>query len=161
MDSFPLEKIEWFRLRARGKCRFKLQYRRHFMFHSHTLPINEVRVMEINRKAPLVAQKQIFIEAPPQTVWNIQTDINNWSTWQPDITASKLDSHLTVGSIFRWKLGGLNVASTIQVIEPSREIGWTGRALDARAKHVWKLAPQDNGTLVTTEESWRDGRSDY
>jgi len=112
--------------------------------------------MKINRKAPLVAQKQIFIEAPPQTVWNTQTDINNWSTCQPDIRASKLDSRLTVGSTFRWKSGGLNVASTIEVIEPGREIGWTGRALGASAKHIWKLTSQDNGTLVTTEESMEE-----
>lgn len=109
--------------------------------------------MEINRHAPLVAQKQIFIEAPPQIVWNIQTDINNWSRWQPGMTESKLESPLAVGSAFRWKSGGLNVTSTIQVIEPSQEIGWTGRSLGAHAKHIWKLTPQNNGTLVTTEES--------
>jgi hypothetical protein len=109
--------------------------------------------MEINRQAPLVAKRQIFIEAPPQIVWNIQTDINNWSRWQPGITASKLDSPLAVGSAFRWKSGGLNVTSTVQVIKPSQEIGWTGRSLGARAKHIWTLTPQNNGTLVTTEES--------
>ena len=112
-----------------------------------------MKMMEINRYAPLVAQKQVFIEAPPEIVWNIQTDINNWSRWQPGITESKLESPLAIGSIFRWKSGGLNVTSTIQVIEPSHEIGWTGRSLGAHAKHIWKLTPQKNGTLVTTEES--------
>jgi uncharacterized protein YndB with AHSA1/START domain len=109
--------------------------------------------MEINPQAPLIARKQIFIEAPPQAVWKIQTDINNWSRWQPDVTASGLDSSLTVGSVFRWKSGRLSVTSTIQVISPSQEISWTGRALGAHAKHVWRLTPQDKGTLVTTEES--------
>jgi uncharacterized protein YndB with AHSA1/START domain len=101
----------------------------------------------------LFAHKDIFIEAPPQTVWNIQTDINNWSKWQPAITASKLESPLVVGSVFRWKSGGLNVTSTVQVLESNELIGWTGRSLGAQAKHVWRFIPQDNGTLVTTEES--------
>ena len=109
--------------------------------------------MEIDRQAPLVAKKQIFIEAPLQSVWNIQTDINNWSRWQPGITASKLDGPLAVGSVFRWKSGGLNVTSTIQVVVPGQVIGWTGRSLGAHAKHIWTLTPQNNGTLVTTEES--------
>jgi uncharacterized protein YndB with AHSA1/START domain len=110
-------------------------------------------MMEINREAPLVARKQIFIKAPPQIVWNTHTDINNWSRWQPDITASKLESLLTVGSVFRWKSGGLSVTSTIQVIAPNQEIAWSGKSLGAHAKHIWTLTPQDNGTLVTTKES--------
>jgi hypothetical protein len=32
-------------------------------------------------------------------------------------------------------------------------IGWTGRSLGAHAEHIWTLTPQNNGTLVTTEES--------
>jgi hypothetical protein len=33
--------------------------------------------MEVNQHAPSFAHKDIFIKAPPQTVWNIQADINN------------------------------------------------------------------------------------
>ena len=109
--------------------------------------------MEVNQHAPLFAHKEIFIEAPPQTVWNIQTDINNWSRWQPAITASKLRSSLAVGSVFRWRSGSLNVTSTVQVFEPNELIGWTGKSLGAQAKHVWKFIRKDNGTLVATEES--------
>jgi len=32
-------------------------------------------------------------------------------------------------------------------------IGWTGKSLGAQAKHMWKFIRQNNGTLVTTEES--------
>jgi uncharacterized protein YndB with AHSA1/START domain len=112
-----------------------------------------VKILEVNRHAPLFAHKDIFIEAPPRTVWSLQTDIDNWSRWQPDITASNLGSPLTVGSIFRWRSGGLNVTSTVQVIEQDHLIGWTGKSQGAQAKHIWKFMPQDNGTLVTTEES--------
>jgi hypothetical protein len=109
--------------------------------------------MEVNRHAPLFSHKDIFIEVPPQIVWNIQTDINNWSKWQPAITASKLGSPLAVGSVFRWRSGGLNVTSTVQVLEPNELIGWTGKSLGAQARHIWRFLAQQNGTLVTTEES--------
>jgi len=110
-------------------------------------------MMEVNQHAPLFAHKDIFIEAPPQSVWNVQTDINNWSRWQPAITASKLESPLAVGSVFRWRSGGVNVTSTVQVLKLNELIAWTGQSLGAQAKHIWKLIPQGNGTLVTTEES--------
>ena len=109
--------------------------------------------MEINMQAPLIAQKQIFIEAAPQIVWKVHTDVSNWSRWQHGIMECKLEGPIAVGSVFRWKSSGLNVVSTIEVIEAHREIAWTGRALGARAMHVWKLTPQNSGTLVTTEES--------
>ena len=109
--------------------------------------------MEVNQHAPLFAHKDIFIDAPPQNVWDIQTDIDNWSRWQTAITASKLQSPLAVGSVFQWKSGGLSVTSTVQMLEPNHLIGWTGRSLGAQAKHIWKFLAQDNGTLVTTEES--------
>lgn len=39
------------------------------------------------------------------------------------------------------------------MIEQDHLIGWTGKSQGAQAKHIWKFMPQDNGTLVTTEES--------
>lgn len=61
--------------------------------------------MEINQEAPLIAKKEIFIQAPPQAVWKIHTDINSWSQWQPGITLSKLEGALVVGAGFQWKSG--------------------------------------------------------
>jgi carbon monoxide dehydrogenase subunit G len=113
--------------------------------------------MEVDSHAPVFAQRQIFIEASPQTVWNILTDINNYSKWQTAISVSKLESPLKVGSVFRLKtyVGSLKVTfqGEIQVINPNQEIGWTGGSFGARAKHIWRLSPQNNGTLVITEES--------
>lgn len=35
--------------------------------------------MTIDYKAPLSTRKEIFIDAAPETVWGIHTDINKWS----------------------------------------------------------------------------------
>jgi len=109
--------------------------------------------MEINRYAPLIARKKIFIHAPLETVWSIQTHINAWREWQPDISRSNLDGGLEVGSIFQWRSGGFSVTSTIQIIESLHCIGWTGMAFGSRARHLWTFQRQQDGTEVTTEES--------
>jgi uncharacterized protein YndB with AHSA1/START domain len=109
--------------------------------------------VEINAQAPLVARKEIFIQASPDKVWDIQTDINSWKDWQPDISRAQLYGDLTVGSVFRWTSGGLAITSMLQEVEPGRRIAWTGHALGSNAKHIWIFRPQDDGTLVTTEES--------
>jgi uncharacterized protein YndB with AHSA1/START domain len=109
--------------------------------------------LEINAQAPLVARKEIFIQASLDKVWGIQTNINSWKDWQPDIRRAQLDGALTPGSVFRWTTGGFAVTSTLQEVEPKRRVAWTGQAFGSSAKHIWAFRPQGDGTLVTTEES--------
>ncbi|MFW9889119.1 MAG: hypothetical protein ACFFER_13115, partial [Candidatus Thorarchaeota archaeon] len=47
----------------------------------------------------------------------------------------------------------LTITSTIQVVEPNQQIGWTGKAFGTRASHIWKFSPHNGGTMLTTEES--------
>ena len=109
--------------------------------------------MRINPQASLIAHQEIFIQAPPEVVWKIHTDINAWSQWQPGITRANLEGPPAVGSIFQFKSGGLIISATIQMVEPNQRIGWTGQTLGTQASHVWTLTPHQNGTLLTTDES--------
>ncbi len=108
---------------------------------------------EIDTQAPLFARKTIVIEAPVDIVWNVQTNIEKWPQWQPDVTAAALDEALTAGATFRWKAKGLKIVSTLHTVEPQRQIGWTGDALGMFAIHNWTFEAQNLGTRVSTEES--------
>ncbi len=109
--------------------------------------------MEINPQAPLVTRKEIFIQASPEAVWKIQTDINAWKDWQPDIAKSLLQGPLEAGSIFQWTSGGFAITSTLQEVELHRHIAWTGQAFGSKVRHIWVFKPENGGTLLTTEES--------
>ena len=89
--------------------------------------------MEINHQAPLVSHKEISIQASPEVVWKIHTTIHDWPQWQSSIDMAKLEDPLAVGSTFQWKSGGLTITSTIQLVEPNQQIGWTGKAIGTRA----------------------------
>jgi uncharacterized protein YndB with AHSA1/START domain len=62
--------------------------------------------MNMNEQATLMAHKEIFIQAPPEAVWKIHTDINRWGQWHPAITMTNLAGPLAAGSVFQWKTGG-------------------------------------------------------
>jgi hypothetical protein len=109
--------------------------------------------MEINHQAPLVARREIFIQASPEIVWKIHTAVNDWCQWHPGIDSAKLEGPLATGSSFQWKSGGLTITSTVQIVEPNQQIGWTGKALGTRARHIWMLRGHNDGTILTTEES--------
>src|SRR5262249_31571835 len=40
---------------------------------------------EISRYAPIVAHREIFIEAPVDCVWRILVDVSRWPEWLPDV----------------------------------------------------------------------------
>lgn len=109
--------------------------------------------MNIDTNAPVFARKEIITHAPVEKVWQIQTDIKNWSQWQPDITSAKLEGALAVGTIFRWKAKGLNIVSTLHTVKPHQQIGWTGISLGMFAIHNWTFETRGNDTLAITEES--------
>lgn len=110
--------------------------------------------MDIDARAKLSAQGEIEIAAPPDRVWSELTAIERWSEWQPGVATARLQGGLAAGSVFRWKVNGLSIVSTIQELEPPRRVGWTGRSLGTEASHLWLLeALSDGGTRVVTRES--------
>lgn len=109
--------------------------------------------MDIDTCAPAFARREIVIHAPVEKVWQIQTDIENWSQWQPDIILAKLEGALTAGTTFRWKAKILNIVSTIHTVNPKQQIGWTGISLGMFAVHNWTFEARGETTRVITEES--------
>jgi len=109
--------------------------------------------VDINTSAPVVARKEIKIQAEAEEVWKIHTDITGWKHWHPDVSESKLEGELSVGSTFTWKSGGTKITSTIRELDPCRRIVWTGKAGGADTIHVWSIEPNGEGVVLTTEES--------
>jgi uncharacterized membrane protein len=120
--------------------------------HKNSFGYLEIK-MEINTNAPVFARKEIIIHAPVEKVWQIQSDIEAWPEWQPDITSIQLNGNLKAGSTFRWKAQGLMIQSRFHTVEPYRRMGWTGTAPGMGAIHNWTFEPRDETTLAVTEES--------
>lgn len=58
----------------------------------------------INENAPVKCKKVGEIHSTVENVWNVLTDINNWSSWQYDIKMSKINGSLAAETAFIWKL---------------------------------------------------------
>jgi uncharacterized protein YndB with AHSA1/START domain len=110
--------------------------------------------MDINEDAPVITRDEIVINAPIETIWSIQTNINGWPSWQPDVDGADADGPLEVGSVFCWQTAGLDITSTVEEIDVPRRIVWGGPAQGIIAVHVWTFELQDDAVLVRTEESW-------
>lgn len=110
--------------------------------------------MEIDRSAPATAAGELDIAASPEVVWDVISNIEAWPSWNPDVKTATLEGPLAVGSVFRWRAGGVSLTSTLGAVDPPSELSWTGRAMGIRAIHTFRFEPNDGGTLARSEESW-------
>ncbi|MFJ5637362.1 SRPBCC family protein [Streptomyces goshikiensis] len=113
--------------------------------------------VEIDHSAPVITRDNIVIHAPLDRIWKIQTDIEAWPAWQPEvIEATRLTpGPLRAGSVFRWSVHGLaGIDSTVKQVVPERRIAWGGPAQGITAVHVWTFTQRADGVHVHTEESW-------
>jgi hypothetical protein len=108
----------------------------------------------VSNAAPVTGRAEIDIAAPPERVWDVLTQLEDWPSWNPDVKWLDLDGPLAPGTQFRWKAGPGTITSTIDRVEPPRYISWHGKTLTIDAYHQWWLEPRDRGTHVRTEETF-------
>lgn len=108
---------------------------------------------DINKNAPVKCRKTITINADVEKVWLILTNINDWMSWQTNVTYSKINGQLMAGTTFDWKAEGLKIRSTLHTVELHRYFGWTGKSIGMFAIHNWTLKSNGNKTEVIVEES--------
>ncbi len=121
--------------------------------------------MEIDHEAPVQARAELLIDAPPDQVWSILTNISEWSRWNPGVNRVVVGGAIEAGTEFTWRDGRVPIASRLVTVESERRIVWTGRSLGMDAVHVWGFEARDDGVMVHTEESldgtlarWFQGR---
>jgi len=105
-------------------------------------------------EAPVRSSQEIEIAGPPEIVWDVLTDFEQWSQRNPDVKSMSFAGPVAPGSEFKWKAGPGTIVSTLEAVEPLRRISWRGRTMSIKAMHEWHLEPRAGGTLVQTEETF-------
>jgi uncharacterized protein YndB with AHSA1/START domain len=114
---------------------------------------NKNEMKSINEKAPVKCSKTITINADRKKVWAVLTNIDNWATWQTDISKPKLNGELKSATTFDWKTGGAKIHSTLHTVNPTSQFGWTGKTFGVFAIHNWTITETDVKTTVQVDES--------
>jgi hypothetical protein len=108
----------------------------------------------IDDRAPIAVTHGVLIDAPVSVVWAVLADPRGWAAVDPVIHDVRLAEPVGVDVEFRWKSGSASMRSRFAVVEPEREITWTGSSFGAKVVHRHLLEPVDAGTTrLTCEES--------
>lgn len=93
-------------------------------------------------------ETSIDIPAPPQQVWDVLVDVDQWHEWNP--FADALTGELRVGAKVAVHMrngpGGraMTIKPTVTVVEPGRELRWVGGLLHPlvmRGEHQFRIEP--------------------
>jgi uncharacterized protein YndB with AHSA1/START domain len=108
---------------------------------------------DINPNAKMVAETELQIDASPDAVWAVLTDVDRWTEWLPEFASARLDGPLAAGTKLYWEPQGQAVVSELVIVEPSKLLVWTG---SGGAVHVWELSANGSGTSLRNAESIED-----
>ena len=110
--------------------------------------------MHVDSQAPAYVSGEKLVNAPAQVVWEVVSRIEEWPTWNPDVQKAALDGALAAGTGFRWQAGRAKITSRLEEVTAPSVIGWSGKLPGIAARHVWRIEPRGDQTLVSTQESW-------
>jgi hypothetical protein len=109
---------------------------------------------DIDRDAPVIADHEIDITAPLDTVWSLHTRVNAWPSWNQEMTDASLQGPFEAGNSFTWTSYGFTVTSTIYEVDDQSRTLWGGVAQGITGTHEWRFEPTAEGVHVTTTESF-------
>jgi uncharacterized protein YndB with AHSA1/START domain len=108
----------------------------------------------IDERAPVTTTYEVHIDAPVQRVWELLANPPGWPTFDPDIHDVHLDAPVAADTRFTWANGRARMRSRFAVVEPGREITWTGVSSGFKVVHRHLLnVTNDGATRVRCEES--------
>jgi hypothetical protein len=110
-------------------------------------------IKSINSNAPVKCSKTITVNTDSKKVWSVLTNIENWSTWQTDISKAKLHGDLKAETTFDWITGGVKIRSILHTVEQHKHFGWTGKTFGIFAIHNWTLTETGDTTTIEVDES--------
>ena len=110
--------------------------------------------IDVDRTAPVIAHHSISVAAPLATVWALHTGVNDWTSWNSDMTEAHLTGEFEVGNSFAWTSHNFPVTSVIYAVEPQHRTLWGAPASGITGVHEWLFDETPEGVTITTTESF-------
>ena len=108
----------------------------------------------IDENAPVRACEEVQINVPVERVWSLLSDPTTWPSLDERIHGIRRLSPVEPDGYFHWANGRSRILSRYAVVEPNRELTWTGAASGVRAVHRHLLEPvAPDQTILRSEES--------
>jgi uncharacterized protein YndB with AHSA1/START domain len=110
--------------------------------------------------SPIYALNDVDVKAPPEVVWKLLIDAENWSNYfAPENQVRIFGEHreLALGTEYDRVTVGYLMHLVVTEFEPRRRLAWKtvvdGDDTYSTAYHGWVITPTETGCHVLTEET--------
>ena len=84
-------------------------------------------------------EREMEIDAPVETVWEVMTNPDHWPQWFPGIDSVSNVTSVGAGGTFEWTNEGQTGRGTIVSMEPGKRLEIMTQMGDDKDAHVFKL----------------------
>jgi predicted SnoaL-like aldol condensation-catalyzing enzyme/uncharacterized protein YndB with AHSA1/START domain len=112
------------------------------------------------KTSAIYALNDIDVSAPPEVVWKLLVDAENWSSYFPAENQVKIltaEPELARGTKYSRVTVGFPMHLIVTEYVPGRRLAWStlvdGDETGSSAYHGWVITPTDNGCHVLSEET--------
>ncbi|MER9670019.1 SRPBCC domain-containing protein [Mesorhizobium sp. M0185] len=112
------------------------------------------------KTSAIYALNDIDVKAPPDAVWKLLVEAENWSSYFPAEDQVKIltgEPELALGTRYSRVTVGFPMSLVVTECEPLRRLAWAttvdGDETGSSAYHGWVITPTDHGCHVLTEET--------
>ena len=86
-------------------------------------------------------EREVDIDAPVETVWNVMTNPEYWPEWFPGVGSVSDVTSVSEGGTFKWTLEDREGRGTIVKMEPMKRLEIRTQMGDDRDAHMFRLRP--------------------
>ncbi|HUA22801.1 MAG TPA: SRPBCC domain-containing protein [Steroidobacteraceae bacterium] len=112
------------------------------------------------KTSAIYALNEIDVKAPPEVVWKLLVDAENWSSYFPPEDQVKIlsgEPELALGTRYSRVTVGFLMNLVVTECVPRRRLSWAtvvdGDETGSSAFHGWVITPTNDGCHVLTEET--------
>ena len=84
-------------------------------------------------------EREVEIDAPVETVWEVMTNPNHWPQWFPGVDSVSNVTSISEGGTFEWEDEGRTGYGTIVNVEPMKRLEIMTQVGNDKDAHVFKL----------------------
>jgi uncharacterized protein YndB with AHSA1/START domain len=110
--------------------------------------------MEIDKGAPVWAEREVQIDAPIEVVWDVLANVDDWPRWLAEIRSAVIAGPVAPETTIRLKTRDPGTVKTsIGIVEQPHALALTSRKFGTSTSQVWRLDRGEGGTRVHAEGS--------
>lgn len=112
------------------------------------------RAGRVDPDAPVHATGEVVIEAPPERVWSVLSDVRGWPSIRADIHDVEATGPAAPDASFTWATAGIRLTSRFGLVERPHRLTWVTHAPGIALVHCYELTSHGPGhTRLWAEES--------